>query len=56
MNQKEQDAFLKGYNAGLQVAGRSYESGETLLGDYPRIVRKMSLKTIQRLIRTYLTQ
>jgi hypothetical protein len=53
MNKKEQDAFLRGYNAGLQLMARSFESGETLLGEYPRKVRSMSLRTIERLIRTY---
>lgn len=53
MNLKEQAAFLRGYNAGLQVAARSFESGETLLGEYPRRVRKMSLRTIERIISEY---
>jgi len=53
MNQKEQDAFRRGYNAGTQLASRSFESGETLLGGTIRKVRKMSLKTIKRLINEY---
>lgn len=53
MNKKEQEAFLRGYNAGTQLASRSFESGETILGETIRKVRSMSLATIKRLIKTY---
>lgn len=53
MNKKEQEAFLRGYNAGTQLASRSFESGETILGETIRKVRSMSFATIKRLIKTY---
>ena len=51
MNKKEQDAFLRGYNAGRAVMFADHQSGA--IANSFRKTRVMSQKTIDRLIKQF---